>query len=107
MIIVHHFFQEIVNIEFCSTIHDFLYLAQQILKLNTLSGRDIVQRYLTVNAINNFDFYLRTFRNGTHTLRCLTVNLVLLTMFLNQFAELLTVPFSLSLSYALYILKFF
>ena len=55
MILVHHFFKEIVNIELGTGINNGLHLVKQIFKLYTLGIGNVIKSYLAVNALNYAD----------------------------------------------------
>ena len=55
-VVVHHFVEEIVDVEFGAAIHDGLYLREQFAELQSECFGDVVECHLTVNALNNLYF---------------------------------------------------
>ena len=53
MILIHHIIQEIIDIDTCTGIYDRLDLILKLGELKSVSQRDLVQRHLTVDPLND------------------------------------------------------
>lgn len=88
----------IVDVHLRTTVHDRLYIIEQVVEVEVLRLRDILQRDTSVNHLNDLQFALRLVRNrdDAHDIGALYV--VLLTIFLDEVDERLTELMRLSLT---------
>ena len=106
MILVHHIFQEIVDIQFRATIDDGFHLVEQFVEVNALSRCDVVKSHLTVDALDDLHLQHRFLGHRAHTHIHLPLDTILLTIFLDEIHELLGIRlFHLTLTHALDILQ--
>ena len=106
MVVVHHFLEEIVDVEFGSAIHDSLHFVEQFLELQALCVGDVVECHLAVNALDDLHLHGRFLSHRSHTQVLGALNLVFLTMALDEFHKFLTEFLCLSGTYALHLLQF-
>ena len=107
MILVHHFVEEVVDIEFRTTIDNGLHLVEQFVEINTLGRGDVIEGDLTVYALDDLHLEHRLLSHRTYSHIHLTLDLVLLAVVTNQIDKLLGVRlFHLSFAHTLDILQF-
>ena len=54
LVFVHHLVEEIVDVELCAAINDGLHLVKQLLEILALGVCNVVERYLTVDVLDDF-----------------------------------------------------
>ena len=107
MVVIHHLLQEIVDVQFCPAIDDSLHLVEQFLEVDALSNGNIVKGTLVVDVMDDFHLHCRTLGHRPNTQVFGTLNLVLLTMTLDEFHKFLSELAGLAGTYALHLLQFF
>ena len=54
VVVVDHLLDEIVDVELRSAIHYLVDLRQQLVEVDAFCGGNVVERYLVVNALDDF-----------------------------------------------------
>ena len=108
MILIHHLVEEIVDVQFRTTIDNGLHLVQQFIEIDTLCRGNIVEGHLTVDTLDNLHLQHRFLCHRTNTHICLTFDTILFAVFLDEIHEFLGIGlFHLTLSDALDVLQLF
>ena len=107
MVIVHNFFQEIVDVELRAAIDNGFNLGEQFVEVESLCIGDVVECYLSVDALDDFHLQHGLLSHCAHAHILWPHNLVLLAMLTDEVAERLSVALSLADADTLNVLQFF
>ena len=106
MVVIHHLFKEIVDVELGARVDDGLDLVEQFVKVDTFGVGDIVECHLAVDTLDDTHLEHGFLSYGTHSQVCLSHNVVLFTIALDEFYKILGIRMlHLTLAHSLYILQ--
>ena len=107
MVLVHHLFDVIVDVQLGTAIDDVLYLGEQLVHVDTLRTGDVIEGDLAVDALyeRHLELHL-VICHRAHPQVLEAFDAVLLTVTGDEVAELLAVTLGLAHTHAAYVLQF-